>query len=540
MKEVLRRVEVTAIAFKTAKYDDATYSGGDAALGWSAASLDDGSVLTLTTNGDTDFGDAPSNVVQLGFGKGWMYQQPLLTVLTNQDMDGIVVSEGGARRIEEVDGIRALASRIRDAAGWAGYVTAGRNISAYIGPQAPGKKVCAIQMYKLVSQTEPLNWQVKNLRGQKDPTTTDQPDEWACFGWRDNPSFTVADAAGDRTSNYNTVQPHFNFGWQTYAVGTQMSSPDTADGAQYTMLFNQDSSLHMQHDGGAVKLDDSGAAGTEEYRVWQDYVDGSNGTAYEPENVDLYLTNIQVQQDSFWYVLLMDAPTITEATNAVLMPTVLWGASQIKVIIDRCGRTWPACFAAIYNLETNTISGSVLFDGSYTPPSYDRWADAVGVYRKTVNSIANFISIPSVNYDPAVDTKIITAKIGITSYEGYTAGVPVNTVLSCNSTSVFRDQIVFNTTGTITLRSTNNISLTFSNANIGIGNHLLRFTFSPSAITLEEWNSGTNSFDVVDSVTRGTFDTYKPNKLLAGGSSVGFNGTLYNWMEEVNSVVGRG
>lgn len=400
MKYALAMVQLTSILDTGAAEPTPGLSGGDATLGWSAQTLENGDVITITTDGTYDFGAAPTAVMQQGFGAGWMYTQPINTVLTTGLMiDGMLVSQGEARRIEEVDGIRAYASRLRDPDGWAGDKGAARHISWDTGDLMPGDKVAVFTQYKWVSPTPPLNWQLKLIRLQPVDTSTDNLGDVGLINWR-NTTYTFVKRSTGQVTTYSSgvVAPHVGYGWQAHTWLQEMSTEGAVDGLAITRICAENDRLNVR-ERQQLTMTNDGVAPRPKYVLWQDYVDDSSGTTYEPADIDLYVTDMQAQKGSFGAVYIGDAPTPGQCKNMiplplVISPTIAWSNDEIKLRMWKHTRAWPVAYSHIYNGTTGLYQASVHIRGTYVPPAYDFYTDYEGFSRNVgSNTVQRTIAV---------------------------------------------------------------------------------------------------------------------------------------------------
>ena len=520
------------------------------ALSWSAnEAIQNGTRITIRTNGAYNFGVAPSDVVQLGFGKGWLYEQPLLTVLMDQNMDGIVVSEGGARRIEEKDGIRVLASRLFDATAWSGMQNAGRNIEYFFPqPLATGQRIATFQSYRLDSMNTPENWQFKNVRIHAAEGPSDNM--IAHYSWRNNFVTTYTDATDSANSYYESVQPHANYGWQTYGMMMQVSSPDTVDGYHSTILCDRDDVRHVVRKEQLMMTNDSAHTRQMVRLRWQDYFDSSSGTPNPPGIIDVYLSDIQAQVDSFGVVMLADGPTPLTSRNiqqqpTVIDPTILWSADEVSVDYWDGGRTWDVGFYHVYNGTTGAFECSVHLFGTYTPDLYNWKTDTVGIYTPT-NSAKGYIGLVNTDLDPSAEAYVdyyISFKRA--SDEPAVAGTPGDTTICRGLSSTYNSALYIKLDGSVTIKGESGGTVTLCPAG----------TF-PAPIgkrcnwRLRIWNPAVQNYpELVDEDTGVRIDQaanypagwtrWIPVYWMRGGANAysGINGTFYNVKAEAPSGV---
>lgn len=418
-------------------------SGGTAALGWSASTLNAGAEITISTDGTHNFGAAPTQIAQVGFGSGWLYTQPLLTVTTQgTDLGGIVASEGGARRIEEIDGIRTLAARLRDAAGWDGMRYGAHLLTYDLGaPMADNSRIAVFQTVRVDYPGEALAWQYKSVRLHH-TVDMDQitQNEMLFHGSRTHTQSAVLyDANENLLNRAEILHPHANLGWQTWGLMLDTGTAATEDAIYKSRICRNGSGLPVTEKTDVGFLFDPASAMRPAVVAMQDYWDNSNGTPYEPTNLDQYNTDIQMQRDSFGVVYLADAPTPEQATKQVLQPTVSWAANQIKV------KRWEGIgvgavqYLHVYDGDGDFVGGTPVV-GEYVPPAWNPYTDTIGLQRPTGN--------------PSSDKRISVAGVGTGSEVIWSAHVSPDSIAS--NLGIFGGStirgLIFGADGSISLR----------------------------------------------------------------------------------------
>lgn len=507
-------------------------SGGDETLSWRANLLANGYEIIIETNGAYNFGTGPTEVASLGFGEDYLYNTALNTILQDGQQAGpLYVAEGGARRIEVKDGVRVLASRLRDPTAWSGEQHAGRILSYELDPPlGPNEKIATFQLYKIDYDGVPLNWQFKSIRFLSGLSRLDNNtfNEGYLRGSREHTNAMLSwDAAGG-TSNTDIVHPHVNYGWCYYGVMLDSGSINATDGRIITHMNRHDGGRYLESAEDNLMMIDGDSANRVNWISWQDYIDGTNFSpeqiaegAYEPTNIDLALTDILVQRGSFAHAVLASGPNPATSERQVVLLPKFWSANRLRLHFWQSVTTFPVKYIFIYNDEGQLVC-TIHLEGTYVSPPWDMMTDTKGLVRKAgSNDSARAIRLNNLMATSNNQRWVFVAKpstlattLGVCGY--FVTGTDVTRVLA------------FYQDGSIGLRMPGMPSLVMIRP---AGTHLLS-TSNRSVIELECIN-GTSIVVKVDGVEAGRYDgaglALQVNLLMQSGvSNSGFVGTMYN------------
>jgi hypothetical protein len=267
--------------------------------------------------------------------------------------------------------------------------------------------------------------------------------------------------------------------------------------------------------------------------LFQDYVDNTTSAVYQPANIDLYLTDVQMQRGALGAVYLSDAPTPAQSKNMIHLPLVIspaiaWSPTQIKVRLWQHTRNWPVAYLQIYDAQGDYV-GAINVRGTYVPPAFDFWTDYEGFARNTGSNqqarsilIANNTANTGVKRKWAARVKIRTDRVN-NGLWGY------NTAQG----------LVFQFDGSVYLRTG---TMQAADAIIKpAGDHPL--TVGATHLIETEINAaGTNIAVYVDGVMVGQFNGSNITMPLtkfgeSGGSLTGWNGTIYSLQYSEDDVL---
>ena len=511
--------------------------GGDSALSWRAPSLTTGSVITVETDGTYDFGQGPVSTFKVGFGKGYLYDNPELKVLTTgEDLDDFKVIEGGARRIETIDGVRVMASRTRDTEAWSGFHTAGRMITCDLGtPLTENEKFAAFRLIRTDYNGTPLNWQWKTSRLLSGSMDLDQDvdGEYMAHGSREHTNGLVKyTPVGNR--RLPIVHPHANQGWVMHALMIDFGTKGVQDGRVLSYTARQGDS----HQFTVVDVHDM-VVDPETNRMpqhfgCQDYWDGSNYSpealadgAYEPEKLDQYTTDILAQRGSFAHVALGDAPTREECRSYVVLTAAHWSRSKLEIDYWPSIGTYASKYLYIHNDDGDLVA-TVHLEGNYQPPEWIAANDIRGILR------------PSGSVDSSRRISLSGLKIESNNqkWEFYLKPSSLASVLGiCGVTGSTTMVFAFNPDGSISLRMPGMSQIHVVRP---AGTHLLN-TLSRQKVSLV-CTGGTQIDVLVDDVVvashNGTGLSLSVTRLMDTGlANSGLIGTLYNASYYENDIL---
>ncbi|MFA4869614.1 MAG: hypothetical protein WC623_15525 [Pedobacter sp.] len=306
---------------------ETSVSGGTPELSWSALTgLGDQKLITLTSN--IHQLTPPNKSIWLGFGEGWLYEQPngtsFPTTITSGSEQWVI--EGVDRRFVHIDeqGYRWARSILKPngAANPAGAGSINWDTGSIIGP---GEFTFMYSVSRCEAGINPgatFQWKQDRVRADKNLNGND----WnSAYITETTPRFNgprMLGYRGDGAKSCSTPAPQHQglvhrFGWLW-----KQNTPDLEDGLAKTFLLDANHSSMVVHtpknSSNQVQNDVVKSAFPERARwvLWQDYI-GNNDDVDKAADIEILRTDMYVQRGG---VLIFLSNGTTPATTSIAVP----------------------------------------------------------------------------------------------------------------------------------------------------------------------------------------------------------------------------